>query len=389
MASTTRRGLKGGEVETHIKLGRIFGIEVGLHYTWFLIALLIVFSLAARFESLHPDWGQALAWGMAGVTAVLFFASLIVHELSHAFVARQRGLPVHSITLFALGGVAKIEKEAEDPQTEFQVGIIGPITSAVLGLLFLGLSVLSGWQILVEPETPLVAMFVWLGYINLLLAAFNMLPGFPMDGGRVLRALLWWRTGDPLRATRIAATVGKGIALLFIVLGIVSFFRGMGFGGLWIAFIGWFLMMVARASQAQSEVNERLRGVRVADVMARDCPLVDGRTNLQTFVDEYLLRGLGRCSLIVEEGRPVGLITAHEVKAVPRPRWPLTLVEEAMLPIERLTVVSPEMPVSEALALLAKANVNQLPVVADGRLEGILSRERVLQFLYVRAELEG
>jgi CBS domain-containing protein len=298
-------------------------------------------------------------------------------------------LPVHSVTLFALGGVARIEKEAEDPQTEFQVGVIGPITSAVLGLLFLALSVLSGWRILGEPETPLVAMFVWLGYINLLLAAFNMLPGFPMDGGRVLRAALWWRTGDLLRATRTAATVGQGIALLFIVLGIVGFFRGTGFGGLWIAFIGWFLLMAARASQTQSEVNERLRGIRVADVMARDCPLIDGRTNLQTFVDEFLLRGLGRYYMIVEEGRPVGLITAHEAKAVPRPRWPLTLVEEAMIPLEQLTVVSPEMPVSEALALLARANVNQLPVVADGRLEGILSRERVLQFLYLRAELEG
>jgi Zn-dependent protease/predicted transcriptional regulator len=376
-------------MESHIKLGRIFGIEVGLHYTWFLIALLIVFSLAGRFQSLHPDWGQTMAWGMAGVTAALFFVSLIVHELSHAVVARWRGLPVHSVTLFALGGVARIEKEAEDPQTEFQVGVIGPITSAVLGLLFLALSVLSGWRILGEPETPLVAMFVWLGYINLLLAAFNMLPGFPMDGGRVLRAALWWRTGDLLRATRTAATVGQGIALLFIVLGIVGFFRGTGFGGLWIAFIGWFLLMAARASQTQSEVNERLRGIRVADVMARDCPLIDGRTNLQTFVDEFLLRGLGRYYMIVEEGRPVGLITAHEAKAVPRPRWPLTLVEEAMIPLEQLTVVSPEMPVSEALALLARANVNQLPVVADGRLEGILSRERVLQFLYLRAELEG
>lgn len=376
-------------MESHIKLGRIFGIEVGLHYTWFLIALLIVFSLAGRFQSLHPDWGQTMAWGMAGVTAALFFVSLIVHELSHAVVARWRGLPVHSVTLFALGGVARIEKEAEDPQTEFQVGVIGPITSAVLGLLFLALSVLSGWRILGEPETPLVAMFVWLGYINLLLAAFNMLPGFPMDGGRVLRAALWWRTGDLLRATRTAATVGQGIALLFIVLGIVGFFRGTGFGGLWIAFIGWFLLMAARASQTQSEVNERLRGIRVADVMARDCPLIDGRTNLQTFVDEFLLRGLGRCYMIVEEGQPVGLITAHEAKAVPRPRWPLTLVEEAMIPLEQLTVVSPEMPVSEALALLARANVNQLPVVADGRLEGILSRERVLQFLYLRAELEG
>ncbi len=375
-------------MQANIKLGRIAGIEIGLHYSWLLIALLIAFSLAARFQALHPDWGSSVAWLTAIITAGLFFASIVVHELSHAMVAKMRGLPVHSITLFALGGVAKIEKEAADAKTEFWMGIIGPITSAVIGLLFLGLSWLLGWAALSEPGTPVMAMLVWLGYINLLLAAFNMLPGFPMDGGRVLRALVWWKTGNQARATRIAAATGLFLAFGFIVLGIVSVFQGAGFGGLWIAFIGWFLLNAARATYAQNEMTERLRGVRVADVMARDCPVVDGNTNLQTLVDEHLLRTNGRCYLIVENGVTAGLITPNEIKAIERARWPYTTVSDAMVPIERLKIVNPEMPVAEALETLGRANVNQLPVVSNGRLEGIISRDRVLQFLFTRAELE-
>jgi Zn-dependent protease len=375
-------------MESNIKLGRLLGVEIGLHYSWLLIALLIAFSLATRFQMLHPDWGSGVAWLTAIVTAALFFASIVVHELSHAMVAKMRGLPVHSITLFALGGVAKIEKEAADTKTEFWMGIIGPITSAVIGLLFLGLSWLLGWAALSEPGTPVMAMLVWLGYINMLLAAFNMLPGFPMDGGRVLRAIVWWKTGNMAKATRIASLTGMALAFGFIVLGIVSFFQGAGFGGLWIAFIGWFLLNGARASYAHNEVNERLRGVRVADVMARDCPTVEGNTNLQTFVDEHLLHTGGRCFLIVENGATAGLITSNEVKAVARARWPYTTVSDAMVPIERLKTVNPEMPVAEAMETLGRANVNQLPVVSNGRLEGIISRDRVLQFLFTRAELE-
>jgi Zn-dependent protease/predicted transcriptional regulator len=375
-------------MESSIKLGRIFGVEIGLHYTWVLIAFLIAFSLAARFQTLHPEWGSGVAWLTAIITATLFFASIIVHELSHAMVAKMRNLPVNSITLFALGGVAKIEKEAADAKTEFWMGIIGPITSAVIGVLFLGVSWLLGWTALSEPGTPVMAMLVWLGYINLLLAAFNMLPGFPMDGGRVLRALVWWKTGNQARATRIAAATGVLLAFGFILLGIVRVFQGAGFGGLWMTFIGWFLLNAARGAYAQNEVNERLRGVRVADVMARDCPVVEGNTNLQTLVDEHLLRTGGRCYLIVENGETAGLITSHEVKAVERARWPYTTVYDAMVPIERLKTVSPDMPVAEALETLGRANVNQLPVVSNGRLEGVLSRDRVLQFLFTRAELE-
>jgi Zn-dependent protease/CBS domain-containing protein len=374
-------------MKAQVKLGRLFGIEIGLHYSWIIIALLITFSLVGHFTVTNPQWDNTLVWAAAIITGLLFFATLVAHELAHSLVARLRGLPVRSITLFALGGLAQIEREAADPKTEFWMGIAGPIMSVIIGLICLGIARALGWTPMMDPHAPVQAVLVWLGYINIALAVFNMIPGFPLDGGRVLRAIIWWATGNGNRSTRIAARVGQGVAFFFIILGLVQFFRGEGFGGLWIAFIGWFLLEAARASYAQVEISEGLRGVRVADVMARDCQLVDSRTNLQTFVDEHLLRSGRRCFVVVESGGVAGLITPHEVKGVDRARWPYTLVTDVMRPIDKLRTVSPETPVTQALETMGRDDVNQLPVVSDGRLEGVISRGHVLGFLQNRAEL--
>jgi len=373
-------------METHVPLGRVLGVKIGFHFSWILIAFLIVFSLSARFRMTNPDWGAGTIWVLSIATAALFFASIVAHELSHAMVAKARGLPVHSITLFALGGVARIEKESADAKTEFWMGIVGPISSAFIGVLCLAAASALGWPFMADPETPLLAMLVWLGYINVVLAVFNMLPGFPMDGGRVLRAAVWHATGDEHRATRVATTSGQAVAFGFIMLGIIGFFQGAGLGGLWLAFIGWFLLGAARASAAQLEVSESLRGVRVSDVMSRDCPIVDGRSNLETFVEDVLRTG-SRCFLIVENGRVTGLITPHEVKSVEKSQWPYKTVYEVMKPLDQLRTVTPDTPASEALEIIGRQDVNQLPVVSDGRLEGIVSRERILRYLVTRAEL--
>ena len=232
---------------------------------------------------------------MAVVTGLRFFAALVGHELSHAVVARARGVPVRSITLFALGGVASTEKEAVDPTTEFVMGLVGPVTSAAIGAACLTLAWALGWTPRESPAFPPVAMLVWLGYINLALALFNMIPGFPLDGGRVLRAIVWGITGNASRATRLAA----------------------GVGGLWLAFIGWFLLEAARASTAQVEVAEGLRGVRVRDVMARDCPAVDGHMTLQNFAEAHLLRTGRRCFVVVDDGTIAGLITLKALTYAP------------------------------------------------------------------------
>src|SRR5579863_5924709 len=376
-------------MQSSIRLGRVFGIAVGLHYSWFLIALLITMSLSSQFQASHAEWGPAVIWTTSLMTALLFFAALLAHELSHALVARAHGITTRAITLFALGGVAQIEKEPEDPKTEFWVGIVGPFSSAVIGLISLGLAWAAGWRIGAEPETPGRAMLVWLGYINLMLAAFNMIPGFPLDGGRILRAIIWWSTGNGVKSTRMAARAGQFVALCFIAIGIFRFFAGEGFGGLWIAFIGWFLMQAAGASMMQTQLSTDLTGIRVSDVMSRDCVLVDSRWNLQTFVDELLLRSGKRCFMVQLNDEVVGLITPHEVKAVERQRWPYTTVFDAMLPLDRVHTVEPSTPVVEALATMGRDDVNQLPVMSDHHVEGVISRGNVLQFLQTRAELSS
>jgi Zn-dependent protease/predicted transcriptional regulator len=374
-------------MQSQIKLGRIFGIEIGLHFSWIGIAVLIVFSLAGHFRETNPQWGNRVVFITAIATGVLFFAAIIAHELAHSLVARSRGLPVKSITLFALGGVSQIEKDAEDAKTEFLVAIVGPVTSIVIGAILLAISTTLGGSPMTTPNTPVLAVMMWLGYINVALAVFNLVPGFPLDGGRVLRSIVWWRTKDAVRSTRIAARVGQTIAIFFIAIGVYRFFGGAGFAGLWIAIIGWFLLDAAGASYAQVEINQRLRGVRVGDIMSRDCPTIEGRTNLQAFVEDFLLRTGQRCFIVVENGVISGMITANEIKEVePRLRIHKT-VSDTMRPIHQLRTVTTDTPLMEALEMMSREDVNQLPVVSGGRLEGVVTRGQVLQYLQTRIEL--
>jgi Zn-dependent protease/predicted transcriptional regulator len=376
-------------MQAQIKLGRIFGVQLGLHYSWLIIALLVMLSLAGQFHSANPQWGGGTIWVTAIITGVLFFVAIILHELSHAAVAKARGLPVRSITLFALGGVAQIEKDAADAKTEFWMAIVGPIASVIIGVLCLLLAWALGWAPWEAPTTPAVAMLMWLGVINIALAIFNLIPGYPLDGGRVLRAIIWWSTGDVTRSTRIASVAGQFVAFTFIVFGIFRFFVGAGFGGLWIAFIGWFLLDAARASYGQIVLTESLRGLRARDLMTNDCPVVSGRDNLRTLVDEHLLRTGNRCFIIEDHERIAGLITAHEIKAIARNRWPYTTVDEVMRPVEKLHTVRPEASAAEALEIMARDDVNQLPVIRNGHLEGMISRRHILQVLQTRAELHA
>ena len=268
------------------------------------------------------------------------------------------------------------------------MGIAGPVMSVLIGFLCLLLAVALGWPLATIPQTPLQAMFMWLGYINVSLAIFNMIPGFPLDGGRVLRGIIWWATGDGQRATRIAARVGQLVAFGFIILGIWRFFGGAGVGGLWIAFIGWFLLEAAGASRAQVEINQRLRGMLVGDLVEHDCQVVSGHDNLQTFVNEYLLRSGKRCFLVRDGGGVEGLITPHEVTKTERSRWPYTTVEEVMRPLGQVRAVSPDTPVAEAMEMMAREDLNQLPVMQNGSIEGFISRGGVLRLLQTRAELD-
>jgi CBS domain-containing protein len=263
-----------------------------------------------------------------------------------------------------------------------------PIASLIIGLGCLSIALGLGWQRSTEPHTAATGVLVWLGYINIALAVFNMIPGFPLDGGRVLRSIVWAITKNADRSTRIAARVGQVVAFLFILDGIWRFFSGAGFGSLWIAFIGWFLMDAAKASYAEVETTAALRGVRVSEVMSRDCVIVNRGMSLQEFVDAYLLQTGRRCFAVEDRGRLLGLITPRDVGKIPRDRWDVTTVREAMRPLEELHIVTPDTPVLDALKLVARNDVNQLPVVVNGTLQGIVSRSQLVQLMQVRSVLQ-
>jgi Zn-dependent protease/predicted transcriptional regulator len=376
-------------MHAEVRIGRIAGIPVAVHHSFLIIAVLITLSMASYFTDTNGNWGRQAVWFYAIVAALLFFASIVLHELSHAAVARSRGVPVRGVTLFALGGIAQIERDAADAKTEFWMGIVGPVTSAVLGAAALGLALIFGWVPGTDPRAPALAVLTWVGYLNISLAVFNMIPGFPLDGGRVLRAILWWRNGNLPGATRTAARLGEGVAIAFIVLGLVRFFLGAGIGGLWLAFIGWFLLNASRENHHQLEAMEALRGLTVGDLMARDCPIVSARTNLRDFVEEHVIRTGRRCFLVAEEdANVVGLVTPDEVKGVTNRRWPFTTVDQVMRPIAELRPVQADAPAADALQMMLREDLGQVPVMRHGQLEGVVSRGHILNAAATRAELQ-
>lgn len=373
----------------NFRIARIAGVDLYLHYSWLIIAALITFSLGAHFRMTNPSWSATTIWSAAVITGILFFVGLIAHEMSHAMVARARGLGIHKITLFLLGGVAQIEKDAPTASTEFWMAIAGPAMSVAVGALCLGLATAAGWRWGTEPAAPVPAVLVWLGYINLFLAAFNLIPGFPMDGGRVLRAIVWWATGNGVKATRVAARVGQAFGWLFIAWGFWQLFTGRGLGSLWIALIGWFLLQASSATLMTELTKNELEGTTAGQMMSSDCAMIGPHLDLQTFVDQYLLGSRFRCYVVTDAGKPMGIITPQEIRSFPRHEWPLRTVADAMVPLNRLHLITPQTPAVDALSEMAAEDVNQLPVVDRGNLVGVLSRSNVLEFLRKRKELKA
>jgi Zn-dependent protease len=379
-----------GTLAGSFRFARIAGIDLRLHYTWIIIAVLIVLSLVAQFRYTNADWSIATVWASAIITGILFFVGLILHELSHAMVAKARGLPINRITLFLLGGVAQIEREPESASTEFWMAIAGPVVSVLFGLLCLAIAhFVFGWELWSLARSPGAAIFEWLGYINFMLAAFNMIPGFPLDGGRVLRSIIWAISGSADRATRIAASIGQIVGWMFIIYSFFRIFSGAGIGAIWLAIIGWFLIQAAGSSLARTQSQSALAGLKVSDAMSRDCISIPADLNLQDFVDSYLLRTGQRCFAVEENGFLIGLITPHEVRQVERQQWPATRVRDAMRSMSQLHTVSPNTALFTALEQMAREDINQMPVVSNGTLLGILSRANLLQFVRTRSELNA
>jgi Zn-dependent protease/predicted transcriptional regulator len=369
-------------MESSFKIGRIAGIQVGIHYTWLFAFFLVAWSLAQGFfPANYRGWDEATYWVVGIITSLAMFASVLVHELSHSFVAKARGIEVDSITLFIFGGVSNLRTESEEPQDEFLISVVGPLTSfALAGLFWLADRALN------PGNSPLGAALSYLTLINFMLGVFNLIPGFPLDGGRVLRSIVWGVTGSMRRATDVASFVGQGFGFLLIFWGVWQLFGGNFLNGLWTAFIGWFLNNAAEATRRSVVARESLRGVRVATLMNPQPPVAEPRLSVQDFVFEYVLRQGQRAALVAEAGRLLGIASISDAKKVSQEEWATTPIGQIMTPAP-LKTITPEAELSDALGLLVEGELNQLPVVRDGRLVGMLSRADVLRFLQLRDEL--
>jgi Zn-dependent protease len=363
-------------VNPTLTLGRIAGVRVGINWSWLIVFGLIVWSLGASvFPAENPDLSGATYAAMAVVAALLFFTSLLLHELGHALQARRDGMEIEGITLWLFGGVASFKGMFPSADAELRIALAGPAVSAALGGLFVAVAAaLHG-----PPAVDGVA--AWLGYINLLLLAFNLLPALPLDGGRVFRALLWRRRRDFRSATRLAATVGRGFAFGMIVVGLLLLVAGGGVGGLWLAFIGWFLLQAAGMEERSLVLREALAGLRVRDLMVLSPVVVPGGATLAEFMDEVAFTHHYTTYPVVEDGRAIGLLPFACVARVPRDAWADTRVRDCMLRQEDVPAVGADDDLLEALDQINAGGINRALVMDDGRLAGLLSITDVVRLV--------
>jgi Zn-dependent protease/predicted transcriptional regulator len=383
-------------------IGKVFGIEIRIDWSWLLIFLLITFSLSVTFGQIHTDWSPALTWGTGIVASLLFFASVLAHEMAHSLVARAQGVPVRSITLFLFGGVSSIERDPASARNEFVMAFVGPLTSIVIGVVLL---LITG--IFVGPITagvtdplaaiaklnPLFTLLMWLGSVNVLVGFFNLVPGFPLDGGRVLRSIIWAITDNVRRATRYASWAGQFIAWLMIVTGIamvfgvqVPFFGTGLVGGVWLAFIGWFLNNAASQSYQQLVIHDILQGVQVARIMRSDPPTVAPNSSVSTLVHDHIMGTDDHSFPVMDDGRLLGLVTLEDVRHVHRDNWDTTSIRDIMTPADKLITVPPTEDAADALNKLTERDVGQLPVTTDGQLAGLLRRQDIIKWLRLHSE---
>jgi len=370
------------------RLGKILGITIQLHFSWFIIFALIIFLLSYSLLDDYSLWTSVIA---GVLTSILLFASVVAHELAHSLVAIRNGIPVKSITLFFLGGVAQITREAARPKTELLMAIAGPLCSLVLAGIFgsIWFLVWGNSQETFASNNPIL----WLASINLMLALFNLIPGFPLDGGRILRALIWQRTGDYKRATRIASLAGQSVAYLMIGGGIAIMFINLStnfyipVNGIMLAFIGWFLHHFATTGYRQVEIRESLRSLTARAVMGTDYIAISPNLSLKELVQDYVLPTGRRYFVVAEDRRLAGMLSFENIKAVPQTRWDITPVRAVMTPADKVVSARPE---EEALSILERMeehDLNQMPVVKERLVLGIIVRENLLHFIRLRSEL--
>lgn len=368
------------------KLITLFDIPVDINYTWFIILGLVVTTLAqGYFPETNPDLPALAHWLMAAVAALLLFASLLAHEFSHSIVAMRNRLPIHGITLFVFGGVAHLEKEPTTPLVEFKMAAAGPAMSFSLAIIFFGLT-----QAMNNLGVPvfLISISHYLFIINLVVGIFNLVPGFPLDGGRILRAAIWAYTNNLRRATGIASAFGKGFAFFLMAAGFLNLFTGSVISGIWFIFIGFFLQEAADVSYRQVLMNKYLTGVKVGDMMTRNIITVPADITLDQLLDHYFFRFRFTSFPVIEDDNLIGLITLHDLKEIERERWNAVRAKEAMIPLQEGLVIERKSEVTEALTKMASGGFGRLLVVEDHKLIGILSQRDITRLFEFKAKIE-
>ena len=389
-------------MKSGLRMGKILGININIDWSWLLIFALVSWSLASSFSLAHPDWTMLMQWGLALSAALLFFASILAHELAHAVVARAMDVPVRNITLFLFGGISNIQKEPKSPSAELAITIVGPLTSFILGGIFLALGVgsaainnvaLMDAVSALSQIGPVGTIFVWLGSVNILIAFFNLIPGFPLDGGRIVRSALWAATDDLNKSTRWASWLGQAVAWILILLGISMLFGvyipilGTGFlNGMWIIFIGWFLQNAAVQSYRKIVVQDILEDVPVRQMMYTDVPIVKAGQSVQTLIDNYIMKTDNRAFIVFEGDRMVGLVTIDDIRKVDAESREQTIIKSIMTPSKNMIVIAPEEEASDAFQRLESEDIRQLPVVHGNNIVGLLRRKDIVRWLQLQSQ---
>lgn len=368
------------------RIAKILGIPIYLDATWLLIFGLITYTLAMNFRQLHPQWAPAEHWSLGVLTSLLFFGSVLFHELAHSVVALHYKIPVHSITLFLFGGIARIGREPTKPIQEFNIAVAGPLASFFLAAVF-------GAMTLLFPSAQMVgALAKILGGSNFILAVFNLAPGFPLDGGRIFRAIVWGITKNFSRATVIAGSSGRVVAYALMGIGgYQAFYRNDWYSGLWLGVIGLYLLNAAQQSIAQMTIRDALAGLHASDVMSHEVPTIEGHITLEEYGAEVLRTGR-RCHLVLSGDRLVGMMNVHTLNAVPREQWANNSVQSAMLARDKIQWTSPDEPLLKLLERLLTADINQMPVVSGAadeapQIVGIVTRDSILRVMQTHSEL--
>ena len=369
-------------MRSSFRLGRILGIEIRIHISWLLIFAFLTWSLAAGyFPSLLPNAPTAEYWALGAISSIALFASVLAHEIGHSFVARRNGIPVKDITLFIFGGASNITKEAETAGAEFRMAFTGPVVSFVLGAIFLAVYYAAGGS---GSKTAFSAAMLYLGQINFVLGAFNLLPGFPLDGGRVFRSIVWSINHDALKATRIAATTGQVIAYIFIFGGIALAFVN-GISGLWLAFIGWFLASAASASLQQSVLMETLKGVKVKEITRSGIKTGEPSLTIEQALS-VMLDSHQRALPVMDNGQMLGLVSMTDIKRTSRDNWPVETIDRIMTPVASVKTIAPDDDLTKAVELMQSEGFNQLPVMSGSQLRGLVSRSDLLNYIQLKQE---